>query len=150
MRLAAAAAVMGRHQEAEERYAEAAQGVHVDDPALLIGRAKSLIELGRHALAAEVLERLDPGAQGTGPALLAFARAYDGLARLDDADRAYRQAVERTPGLEAVARYAAFLRRTGRTGEANELVTEIDKRTERTIGPFRKEARAWRDLATHG
>src|ERR1700693_2756214 len=46
-RLAAAAASLGRHAEAEQLYGEAMQGIHADDPALLPGRANALIELGR-------------------------------------------------------------------------------------------------------
>jgi hypothetical protein len=69
---------------------------------------------------------------------------------VDDADRAFREAMERNPGLEAIARYAAFLRRVGRESQAADLIAEIDRRTERTSGPFRKEARAWRELAARG
>ena len=39
MRLAQAAAALGKHDEAEALYREAAQGVHADDPTLLLGRA---------------------------------------------------------------------------------------------------------------
>lgn len=150
MRLAAAAAELGRHEEAEALYRQAAQGVHAQDPALQLGRAKALIELGRHAEALALLEAIEREGETTGPASLAFARAYQGLQRVDEADRAYHVAVERTAGLEAIARHAAFLRRIGRVAEAAELTNEIDKRAARAIGPFRKEARAWRDLAAKG
>jgi hypothetical protein len=148
MRLAAAASELGRHDEAEAIYREAAQGVHAEDPALQLGRAKALIELGRPAEALALLEAID-GEVGAA-ASLALARAYQGLQRVDDADRAYRTAVEKTAGLEAIARHAAFLRQVGRTGEAAELTAEIDRRAQRAIGPFRKEARAWRDFAARG
>jgi hypothetical protein len=58
MRLAKAAAELGRHDEAEQLYGRAATGVHADDPTLLLGRAVSLIELGRHAEALVLLEAL--------------------------------------------------------------------------------------------
>lgn len=150
MRLAAAAAALGRHDEAEALYREAAQGVHAEDPALQLGRAKSLIELGRHREALALLEMLDQSGEVTAPAVLAFARAYAGLSRVDDADRSFRQAMDRNPGLEAIARYSAFLRGIGRKGEADDLLAEIDRRAARTSGPFRKEARYWRDLAAQG
>jgi hypothetical protein len=150
MRLAAAASALGRHEEAEACYREAAQGVHAEDPALQLGRAKALIELGRFDEALVLLERLEAEGEVTAPAVLAFARAYAGLQRVDDADRAFREAMERNPGLEAIARYAAFLRRVGRESQAADLIAEIDRRTERTSGPFRKEARAWRELAARG
>jgi hypothetical protein len=150
MRLAAAATELGRHDEAEALYREAAQGVHAEDPALRLGRAKALIELGRPGEALPLLEAIERDGEATSPVTLAFARAYQGLQRVDEADRAYRQAAQRIPGLEAIARQSAFLRSIGRQREADELLAEIDSRVARTNGPFRKEARAWRDLAARG
>ena len=148
-RLAAASAQMGRHEDAERLYALAAHGVHADDPVLLLGRANALVELGREADALPVLERLTREIDGghTPGADLALARAYEALGRPSDADRAYRAAVERLPGLEALGRYAAFMARTGRRAEAQDQVAEMDRRLAKTNPRFRKEARAWRDLA---
>ena len=149
MRLAAAAAELGRHDEAEALYAEASQGVHAEDPALLLGRAKALVELGRPAEAMPLMERL--GAQGkegeTPQAMLTLARTYEGLGRNDEAARAFEWAAPRLPGLEGVARQAAFLARTGRKTEAAEALAEIDRRLERANPHFQKEGRAWRDFA---
>ena len=149
MRLAAAAAELGRHEEAESLYAQAMQGVHEDDPALLLGRAKALIELGRPSEAMPLLERL--GAQGkegqTPQAMLALARAYEGLGRMDEAGQAYEWTAPRLPGLEGIARQAAFLARTGRLGQAKEVLAEIDRRLGGANPHFRKEGRAWRDFA---
>src|SRR5665213_2611371 len=39
MRLAQAATAQGRHSEAEALYRQAAQGIHADDPAILLGHA---------------------------------------------------------------------------------------------------------------
>ena len=150
MKLGAAASALGRHDEAEAIYREAAQGVHADDPALQLGRAKALIELGRHAEALALLEAIDQAGETTGPAVLATARAYQGLQRQGDADQAYRTAMVKMVGLEPVARYAAFLRSVGRTGEAKEMIEEIDRRAAKTVGPFRKEAQGWQDVATRG
>lgn len=146
MKLAAAAAQMGRHDEAETLYREAAQGVHADDPALLLGRASALIELGRPGEALPLIELM--GDEGdTAQAALARARAYEGLGRHDAADAAYQSATGRLPGLEGLARYAAFLANTGRRAEAQETLAEIDARLKRANSYFRKEGQAWRDLA---
>jgi hypothetical protein len=149
MRLAAAAAALGRHGEAEMLYRDAAQGIHAEDPTLLLGRANALLELGRHAEALEVLERLrkDTDQGGTPPASLAFGRAYEGLGRTAEAETAYQSASERLPGLEALARYAAFQARSGRRDEAKRTIADIDARIARMKGPFRAEAKSWRDLA---
>ena len=150
MRLAAAAGELGRWDEAEALYAEAAHGVHAEDPALQLGRAKALLELGRAREALDLLEAIERAGESTAPSTLAFARAYAALQRPAEADRAYRESMERLPGLEAIARYAAFLRRVGREREARELIAEIDRRTRSTQGPFRREAQAWLDLAERG
>ena len=148
-RLAHAAAHLGHHAEAVALYAAAAQGVHADDPALLLGRAKALLELGRAAEALTTLEKLgEDAAHGrTPPAALAMARAYDALGRTDEADRAFQWASERMPGFEALARYAAFMAHAGRKDEARDLVRELDQRMTKLKGQFRKEAQTWRDLA---
>ena len=149
MRLAAAAMALGRPEEAETLYAEAAQGVHADDPALLLGHANALIELGRFAEALSALERLgqDTERGRTPQAALALGRAYEGLGRHSEADTAYDWAAGRLPGLEAYGRYAAFLARTGRTVEAREALAEMDRRIKSADPYFRREARTWRDLA---
>jgi hypothetical protein len=149
MRLATAAAELGRHDEAEALYAEAAQGVHADDPALLLGRAKAMVELNRPAEALELLQRLSEGGkEGETPqAVLTFARAYEGLGRADEAARSYEWASPRLPGLEGVARQAAFLARSDRKAEAAEALAEIDRRLERANPHFQREGRAWRDFA---
>jgi hypothetical protein len=150
MRLAAAAGELGRWDEAEALYRAAAQGVHAEDPALAYGLAHSLVELGRYAEAAPLLEKLERENPRTPQTALALARAYDGLGRPGDAEAPYQYAAARLPGLEGIARQAAFLARTGRKAEAQEALVEIDKRIERLNSRFRKEARQWRDLAADG
>lgn len=148
-RLAAAAARMGHHAEAEALFRAAAQGVHADDPVLLLGLANALLELRRPADALQVLERLgkDEAHGRTPAAALSLGRAYEDLGRIAEADTAMQWASERMPGFEALARYAAFMARNGRQAEAREVVTELDKRLAKLRGPFRKEALTWRDHA---
>ncbi len=88
------------------------------------------------------------GKDGRTPqAVLALARALEGLGRVNEAAAAFEWAAPRFPGLEGVARHAAFLARTGRRREAEEALAEIDRRISRANPHFRREARAWRDLA---
>jgi hypothetical protein len=149
MRLATAASALGKWGEAEALYALAAQGVHAEDPALLLGRAGALLELARPAEALALLEKLSRvGDKGRTPQMtLAFARAYDGLGREGEADTAYELAAARVPGLEGLARRAAFLARQGRKAEAQEILADIDRRIDKSPPHFRKEGRVWRDLA---
>nr|MEA2797111.1 hypothetical protein [Phenylobacterium sp.] len=150
-RLAAAAAHLDKPAEAEALYRAAAQGVHADDPVLLHGLANALLDLSRPAEALAVLERLgNDEAHGRTPAAaLALGRAYEDLGRIDEADKALQWASQHLPGFEGLARYAAFMARNGRRDEAREAVREMDKRLEKLKPQFRKEGRAWRDLAAH-
>lgn len=149
MRMASAAMDLERYDEAERLYAEAAAGIHAEDPVLLLGRARALLELDRPGEALTLLEAL--GAQGdvgrTPQAALAMGRAYHALGRTAEADTAYQWAAGRMPGLEGLARYTVFLAQVGRRDEADEALAEIDKRTAKAGSHFRREARGWRDFA---
>jgi hypothetical protein len=149
IRLASAAAAQGRWEEAEQLYREGAQGIHAEDPTLLLGRANALVELGRFAEAVPLLDQLaqDTDKGRTAAESLVLARAYEGLGRMTEAEAAYRFAVERLPGLEGIGRYAAFLAHVGRTDEARETVADMDRRIAKLQGPFRQEGRTWRNLA---
>ena len=148
-RLGAAAAGLGKHDEAERLYAEAAHGIHADDAVLLLGRANALLEMDRPKDALEVLERLgqDESNGRTPTAALALGRAYEGLGRIGEADTAYQWAAQRLPGFEGLGRYAAFMARHDRKDEAREALAEMDKRLTKLAAQFRKEGRQWRDLA---
>ena len=149
-RLAEAAAELGRFEEAEQLYAQAAQGIHAEDPALLLGRANALLELGRPQDALDVIqlipggETIDPLAPG---AVLALARAHERLGHAEQADAAFAEAVQRVAGFEAFGRYAAFMARNGRKDEALAAVADMDKRLTKLSGHFRREGKHWRDLA---
>jgi hypothetical protein len=148
MRLASAAAQLGRHDEAEQLYREAMQGIHADDPALLLGRANALIELGRAPEALPLIEKLgEEQTAASPPTVLAQARVFEALGRFSEADTSYQWVAGRLPGLEGLARYAAFLARVGRKDEAADNLAEIDRRIQRANPQFRREGRAWRDLA---
>jgi hypothetical protein len=145
-RLAAAAAGLGRHDEAERLYREAAHGVHADDPVLLTGRANALLELARPDEALAVLEVIKPEDR-TPHARLAQGRALDALGRAREAEAELKAAAEDLPGFEGLARYAAFLAHNGRAAEAREIVADMDRRIGKIPRPLRREAREWRDLA---
>ncbi|MFZ2031449.1 MAG: hypothetical protein WAU68_14145 [Vitreimonas sp.] len=151
MRLAQASERLGRWQEAEALWAQCVEGPWAEDPAVLMGHTRTLIELGRYNDALQRLEQLKKlGREGETPqATLAFARVYEGLGRNDDADDAYRACVDRVPGLEAGGRYVAFLAKAGRRADAELGLAEIDRRLQKIAPPLRPEARQWRDLAAN-
>lgn len=149
MRLAQAAERLGRWPEAEAQWAQCVEGPWAEDPAVLMGHARTLIELGRYDEALQRLEQLKKlGREGETPqATLALARVYEGLGRHEEADAAYRACVDRVPGLEAGGRYVAFLAKVGRRADAELGLVEIDRRLQKISPPLRGEARQWRDLA---
>ncbi len=147
MRLAEAAMGLGRWDEAEELYAQAAQGHYAEDPALLLGRARAQVELGRPAEALEQLTKLAATGSKQPQGDLIRARALQALGRTDEAEKAFDLAVERMTGLEALARQAAFLAETGRADQAKEILADLDKRVTKTQAHFRREAKFWRDFA---
>jgi hypothetical protein len=149
MRLARAAAALGRHEEAQALFGEAAQGIHAEDPALLLGRAQSLIELNRPREALPLLETLGQAGEAAHmpQAILARARAYEALGRDAEAEADYHWAAGQLPGLEGLGRQAAFLARQGRLQEARTILADMDRRLERANPQFRGEGRIWRQLA---
>jgi len=149
MKVAQAAEALGRWEEAESQWAQCIASGWAEDPAVLMGHARTLIELGRWQQALQRLEQLKAlGREGETPqATLEFARVYEGLGRNDDADAAYRACVDRAPGLEAGGRYVAFLARMGRKADAELGLAELERRLQKIAPPLRPEARQWRDLA---
>jgi hypothetical protein len=149
MRLAQAAAALGRWDEAEAAWAQCVTGQFKDDPVVLLGHANALLELDRPAEALKRLEALSTlGKENdTGPVALAYARAYEALGRPDEADAPFRFAADRIPGLEAACRYAAFLAKTGKKAEAEIALAEIERRFQKINPQLRNLDRHWRDMA---
>ncbi|OQA41448.1 MAG: hypothetical protein BWY49_00398 [Candidatus Omnitrophica bacterium ADurb.Bin314] len=151
MKVAHAAAALGRWADAEAQWALAAEGQWADDPAVLRGHADALLELGRWDEALARLEQLrKQGREGETPQVaLAFARAYEGLGRNQEADDAFRFAADRVPGLEAGGRYVAFMAKMGRREDAEIGLAELERRLQKIAPPLRPEARIWRDMAAN-
>jgi len=149
MKVAHAASALGRWSDAEAQWALCADGAWADDPSILMGHALSLLELGRYTEALARLEKLKAlGPEGKTPTVaLAFARAYEGLGRNEEADDAYRFAADRVAGLESGGRYVAFMAKTGRREDAEIGFEEIERRLAKIAPSLRAEARIWRDLA---
>jgi len=149
MRVAQAAAALGRWSDAEAQWALCIEGHWAEDPTILMGHANALLELGRYDEALKRLEQVKAlGREGSTPVVaLAFARAYEGLGRNDEADDAYRFAADRVPGLESGGRYVAFMAKVGRRADAEIGMEELERRLKKIAPPLRAEARIWRDMA---
>ena len=149
MKVAQAAAALGRWDDSEAQWAQCVTGHWAEDATILLGHANALLELGRCQEALQRLEQLKKlGREGETPVVaLAFARAFEGLGRNNEADEAYRFAADRVPGLEAGGRYVAFIAKVGRREDAEIGMAELDRRLTKIAPPLRAEARVWRDIA---
>jgi hypothetical protein len=149
MKVAQAAAALGRWDDSEAQWAQCVTGHWAEDATILLGHANALLELGRCQEALQRLEQLKTlGREGETPVVaLAFARAFEGLGRNNEADEAYRFAADRVPGLEAGGRYVAFMAKVGRREDAEIGMAELDRRLTKIAPPLRAEARVWRDIA---
>jgi hypothetical protein len=147
LRLADASANMGDWAGAETLYKDCLTGQFAEDPATMIGHARTLVELGRPQ---EALDRINQlrvlGREGPNEALI-FARAAEALGQQADAEDAYAFAAPRIPTLEAQARYVRFLRLAGKDVDATRELQEFDARLARVPRHFQADARKWRTLA---
>jgi hypothetical protein len=147
LRLADASVEMGDYANAESLYSDCLQGQFHDDPAALLGHARTLVELGRNQ---EALDRINQlrvlGREGPAEALV-YARAAEALGQTADAEDAYAFAAPRIPTLEAQARYVRFLRLAGKEIEATRELQEFDARLARVPRHFQADARKWRTFA---
>ncbi len=143
MKLAQAAAALGRWSDSEAQWAQCVTGQWAEDAAILMGHANVLLELERWPDALQRLEQVKAlGREGEAAGVaLGFARAYEGLGRNGEAEDAYRFAADRVPGLEAGGRYVAFMAKTGRRGDAEIGLAEIERRLGKIAGALRGEAR---------
>jgi hypothetical protein len=147
LRLADASANMGDWTGAETLYKDCLTGQFAEDPAAMIGHAKTLVELGRHRDALDRVNQLRVlGREGPNEALI-FARAAEALGQQADAEDAYAFAAPRIPTLEAQARYVRFLRLAGKDVDATRELQEFDARLARVPRHFQADARKWRTLA---
>jgi hypothetical protein len=149
MRLAKAAGELGKWAEAEAHWRVCVSGHYVDDPVMLAGHARALIEVGQFGEALTRLEALRAlGKEGeTGAVALLFGRALEGLGRTREADAPYRYAADHTAGLEAAARYCAMLAGDGQLANARLALSEIERRFGKMHSTMRSDEKPWRAFA---
>jgi hypothetical protein len=108
-------------------YRSALTGHFADDPNLLLGLAKVLIEKGDFADCQQTLDNL----RATNPNFssqdghLIYARALDGQAKNDEALKEYDAVAGYFAGFEAKVRYGLFLLKQGQVAKANELLQGV-------------------------
>ena len=117
----------GKWQDAIRLYKAAATGIFADDPAVLLGLARSELGSGDARECLETLHKLDevqPNLRNQEAHLL-LARALEATGRTDEALAEYEAVSRYYAGFEARSRYALLLLKQGRVQQARELFQEV-------------------------
>lgn len=127
--LAEECARKGMFDEAAQLYRSALTGHYADDPHLLLGFARVLIEKGDFAECGQVLDHLrakNPDFTSQEGQLI-YARALEGQGKSDAAIAEYENLIGYFVGFEAKVRYALLHQKLGNVAKANELLQGVVK-----------------------
>ena len=143
MKVAHAAAALGRWADAEAQWTLAGEGAWSDDPAILMGHALSLLELSRYADALAKLEKLKSLGREGETNRSSPSRAYEGLAAMTKPTtlpfcRGSRLTNPRPP--------EAFMVRPG-VATRKDWLPRNRASPRKDVPPLRPEARVWRSAA---
>jgi hypothetical protein len=120
-------------REAGEHYRAALARMPRGDRATQLKLARAELEAGNGAEARKLLEDLPQSgsASENDRAQLLLARALEDCGEADRAMAIYADVGQRLPGGEAQCRRAVLLLQTGRRGEAEDVLVEVEKRMKR-------------------
>jgi hypothetical protein len=136
-------------EEAAELYRSALTGIYADDPNMLLGFARVLIEQGAFAECERVLDHLrakNPDHQSQEGHLI-YARALDGQNKTDAAIVEYESLIGYFAGFEAKVRYALMHQKLGNVGKAKELLEGVVKAYKQLPRHAQALNRDWFDVA---
>lgn len=139
----------GRYADAIDYYHQALSGLYEHDPHLLLGLARAQFELGEATHARETLDRLikeNPDFRSPDGHLL-YARSLEIEGNVEKATDEYETLAKYYPGAEARYRYASALRKTGKSQEAIEVLTQLVNDAEIATKHYRKAQAEWLTLA---
>jgi len=139
----------GNYAEAISIYSEAAVGQFADDPALLMGLARTQFASGDGAGAQSTLDHLqtaDPSFISP-DAHLIYARALELQGKDEDALTEYARLVPYYSGEEARARYGLLLQKHGHSEEAQAQFAEIIKMLDGAPRHYHQAQKEWLDIA---
>ena len=138
----------GMPGEAVKLYRSALTGAYENDPHLVFGLARALVEQGAWNDAPHAVERLRTANPCYRPneTRLLHARVLEATGQTDAALAEYRELVPAFVGLEARYRYALLLERLARHDESRAVLEELVARAKRNPSPIEAEER-WAKLA---
>ena len=148
-RLAEQSLASGDYQQAMELFRTSLSGMYRTDPHLMLGLAQAQFALEMPAEARATLDALiaaNPTFRSFDGHLL-YARAVEASGDIDKALAEYEALVQGFPGEEARVRQAQLLKVDGQRAKAAEVLREVLKRSSLAPKYYRREQRAWIDLA---
>lgn len=126
-----------------------AQGLHADDPAIMLPLAEAKFLNGDYAGVRDTLDRLREGQpdlelpQGH----LLYARAHEADGDTDAALTEYEALAGYFPGEEARCRYALLLHKAGQVDEAKAIFTDVVRRIDKASKVYFRAQRDWYEVA---
>jgi hypothetical protein len=147
--LARAYADAGRLDEAIDLYRRCLEGIHKDDPQIMLELGRAFFEKGSYAEAQQSLLQLQGLHASYRPEErdLLLARTRQALGDTCGALEIYAPLSRRYPGEEARCRYAILLQETGENGKAQEIFNQILVTARRSPRYYRRAQRTWIGLA---
>jgi len=117
----------GMFGEAVALYRSALTGLYADDPTLLLGFARVLIEKGDFAECEQTLDHLRAKNKDfqSQEGHLIYARALEGQNKVDAATHEFESLTGYFAGFEAKVRYGLFLQKLGNVGKAREVLEGV-------------------------
>jgi hypothetical protein len=139
----------GQAADAVKLYQSALQGIHAQDPALLLGLARAQFAQDDHQASLDTLERLNKNnpRYRSPEAHLLYARSLESLGRHDEALTEYDAASRYFLGEEARCRHALLLQRLERRQEASALFTQIIRSAQKGGRAYGRAQREWVEVA---
>jgi hypothetical protein len=139
----------GMFDEAVVLYRSSLSGLYADDPTLLLGFARVLIEKGDFAECEQVLDHMrDKNKDVQSPeGHLIYARALEGQNKIDATTQEYENLIGYFAGFEAKVRYALFLQKLGNVGKAREVLEGVVNAYKRQPRHAQALNRDWYDVA---
>ena len=148
-RLAEALCASERYDEARTLYETALEGVHANDPALMMGLTRALFGLKDYQGVCATLDGLreaNPDFESAEGHMI-YARAREGMGDLHQAAVEYESLAGYYPSEEARCRYALLLQRLGQVDEARAMFEAVVTSVETAPKTYFRAQRDWHQVA---
>lgn len=138
-----------RYDEARELLEGCLEGIHTEDPSILLALAKARFGLQDFAGTIEALDRVrqaDPNFQSAEGHLL-YARGLEGQGKTEEALYEYEALAGYFAGEEARCRYGLLLRKLGHVKQSRSIFEEVKRSVERASKVYFRSEKDWYEMA---